>query len=179
MSIAPLHRAALAGAGLLLATAMPATAQRQVSAHVTAPDSVAWVVARQPIGIAEATLRSRDRGFAVLLNDTTVVFQMTDRGLEEVGRRIETDTASGIGSRILARMLGAGVVGLLDHGIAHRLSALREARVEGTRLVLENVAGERVFDEVDVNGRRVMDDFSPAEAERFAAAVNRAIRHQR
>jgi hypothetical protein len=30
-----------------------------------------------------------------------------------------------------------------------------------------------------MNGRRVMDDFTPAEAERFAAAVNRAIRAQR
>jgi hypothetical protein len=178
MSIALLHRAALA-AGLLAAAASPAAAQLRVSARVNAPDSVAWVVSRQPLGIAEATLRSRDRAFAVLLNDTTVVLQMTDRGLDEVGRRIETDSASGIGSRILARMLGAGVVGLLDHGIAHRLSALREARVEGTRLVLENVEGKRVFEDVDVNGRHVMDDFSPAEAERFAAAVNRAIRHQR
>jgi hypothetical protein len=178
MSIALLHRAALA-AGLLVAAASPAAAQLKVSAHVNAPDSVAWVISRQPLGIAEATLRSRDRAFAVLLNDTTVVLQMTDRGLDEVGHRIETDSASGIGSRILARMLGAGVVGLLDHGIAHRLSALREARVEGTRLVLENVAGERVFADVDVNGRHVMDDFAPAEAERFAAAVNRAIRHQR
>ena len=178
MSIALLHRAALA-AGLLAAAALPAAAQLRVSARVNAPDSVAWVVSRQPLGIAEATLRSRDRAFAVLLNDTTVVLQMTDRGLDEVGRRIETDSASGIGSRILARMLGAGVVGLLDHGIAHRLSALREARVEGTRLVLENVEGKRVFEDVDVNGRHVMDDFSPAEAERFAAAVNRAIRHQR
>jgi hypothetical protein len=51
--------------------------------------------------------------------------------------------------------------------------------VDGSRLILENQAGERVFEDVDVNGRHVMDDFSPAEAERFAAAVNRAIRRQR
>jgi hypothetical protein len=76
-------------------------------------------------------------------------------------------------------MLGAGVVGLLDHGIAHRLSALRQARVDGSRLVLENRQGERVFADVDVNGHRVMDDFSPAEAQRFAAAVNDAIKRQR
>ena len=178
MSIIRLHRVAIAGA-LYLAAASPSAAQRQVSAHVNAPDSVAWIVSRQALGIAEATLRSRDRAFAVLLNDTTVVLQLTDRGLDEVGRNIENDTTKNLGARILARMLGAGVVGLLDHGIAHRLSALREARVDGSRLILENQAGERVFEDVDVNGRHVMDDFSPAEAERFAAAVNRAIRRQR
>jgi hypothetical protein len=46
-------------------------------------------------------------------------------------------------------------------------------------LVLEDRAGKRVFDQVEFNGRQVMDDFSPAEAERFAAAVNRALRGQR
>ena len=179
MSVTSLFRARAAGVGLLLATAAPATAQLQVSARVHAPDSVAWVVPREPLGIADATLRNRDRTVAVLLNDTTLVLQLTDRGLDRINHEISSDSTSGIGSRFLARLLGAGVVGLLDHGIAHRLSALRAARVEGTRLVLENLEGERVFADVDVNGRPVMDDFSAAEAARFAAAVNDAIRRQR
>jgi hypothetical protein len=41
--------------------------------------------------------------------------------------------------------------------------------------VLEDRAGKRVFDRVELNGRDVMDDFSPDEASRFAAAVNRAL----
>jgi hypothetical protein len=68
---------------------------------------------------------------------------------------------------------------MFDHGIAYRLSALGSARADGSRLVLEDRAGKRVFDQVELNGRNVMDDFSPAEAERFAAAVNRAIRGHR
>jgi hypothetical protein len=180
MSVIPRLRAVVAGgAGALLAASVPAAAQLQVSAHVSTPDSVAWVVAREPLGIAEATLRNRDRTVAVLLNDTTIVLQLTDRGLDRISHEIENDSTKGIGSRFLARLLGAGVVGLLDHGIAHHLSALRAARVEGTRLVLENRDGARVFADVDVNGRRVMDDFSPAEAERFATAVNDAIRRAR
>ena len=73
-------------------------------------------------------------------------------------------------------MMGAALGELFDHGIAYDLRALRSARVEGNRLVLENLAGKRIFDNVEVNGRDVMDDFSPAEAARFAAAVNKAIR---
>ena len=179
MSVISRLRTLAAANALLLAAAAPATAQLQVSARVPAPDSVAWVVAREPLGVADATLRNRDRTVAVLLNDTTIVLQLTDRGLDRISHDIENDSTNGVGGRLLARILGAGVVGLLDHGIAHHLSALRAARVEGTRLVLENREGKRVFADVDVNGRRVMDDFSPAEAERFAAAVNDAIRRQR
>src|SRR6476661_10832965 len=100
-----LRALAAGGAGVLLAAATPAAAQVQVSARVTAPDSVAWVVPREPLGIADATLRSRDRTVAVLLNDTTVVLQLTDRGLDRISHEIENDSTKGIGGRFLARLL--------------------------------------------------------------------------
>ena len=173
--LAPL--AALIAVGLTLA-ARPAAAQRQLALRADAADSVAAVVSRQSADGAIATLRTRDRHVALLLSDTTVVLQFTDRGLDHVTTQL-SDEAQGAGGRKLARVLGAGLVELLDHGIAYRLSALRAARADGDRLVLEDHDGHRVFAGTEVNGRRVMDDFSPAEAERFAAAVNRAIRAQR
>ena len=35
--------------------------------------------------------------------------------------------------------------------------------------------GEKMLDNVEVNGRQVMEDFDPANAKRFATAVNAAI----
>jgi hypothetical protein len=173
--LAPLATALAVG---LVLAARPATAQGQVAMRTAAADSVATVVRRQPVEGANATLRTRDRHVALLLTDTTVVLQFTDRGLDHMNAELG-DRAQGTGGRILARMVGAGLAELLDHGIAYRLSALRGARADGGRLVLEDHTGSRVLAETEVNGRRVMDDFSPAEAERFAAAVNRAIRAQR
>jgi hypothetical protein len=169
---------ALSGA-LLSVASRPGAAQHSITVKADAPDSVAWIVPRQPLGVAEATLRTRDRHAAVLLNDTTLVLQLTDRGLANVTDHADEDTSRTVGGRILARMLGAGLAEMLDHGIAYRLSSLREAREDGGRLVLVDTQGRRVFDEVEVNGRRVMDDFSPADAERFAAKVNQAIRNQK
>ena len=169
--------AAVLAVGLVLA-ARPAAGQRQVAVRAAAADSVAAVVRRQPVTGAKATLRTRDRYVALLLTDTTVVLQFTERGLDHMRAEVG-DEAQGSGGRILARMLGAGLGELLDHGIAYRLSALRGARADGGRLVLEDHAGHRVFAGTEVNGRRVMDDFSPAEAERFAVAVNRVVRMQR
>ena len=169
--------APIAFASLLLGAAPRSSAQTSISVH--APDSVSWVVPRQPLGVAEATLRTIDRGVAVLLMDTTLVLQLTDRGLDRMSDDVAREPATGTGGRILARMIGAALTGMFDHGIAYRLSALRSARADGSRLVLEDAGGHRVFDQVEMNGRQVMDDFAPAEVERFAAAINRALRARR
>jgi hypothetical protein len=173
----PAALVALVAAALVLA-ARPAAGQSQITLRGEAADSVSWVVRRQPLDQADAALRTRDRHVALLLTDTAVVLQFTERGLDHVRDQLDEE-ASGVGARLLARVLGAGISGLLDHGIAYRLSALRAARAEGGRLVLEDHGGGRVFAGTEVNGRHVMDDFSPAEAERFAAVLNRAIRARR
>ncbi len=140
-----------------------------------ASDSVSWIAPRESLLAANAVLRTRDRQVALLLTDTTLVLQLTDHGLSHISQGMG-DGKTGRGDRILGRILAAGVAELLDHGIAYQLSALRSARAEGIRLVLEDRRGNRVFATTEVNGRRVMEDFSPAEAERFAATIRSAIR---
>jgi hypothetical protein len=164
-------RALAFGSGLLLLAA-PAAAQRTV----TSPSDTSWIVQRVPLARAVTTLRTRDAQVAVLLMDTTLVLQFTDQGLSRMNASIRDSAPQDVGHRLLARMVGSALGEMFDHGIAYKLRALRSARVEGNRLVLEDLAGKRVFDRVEVNGRDVMDDFSPAEASRFAAAVNRALR---
>jgi hypothetical protein len=108
--------------------------------------------------------------------DSTLVLQFTDQGLSRMDAGIRDSLPKDLGHRLLARMVGSALAEMFDHGIAYDLRALRSARAEGNRLVLEDLAGKRVFDRVEINGRNVMDDFSPGEASRFADAVNRARR---
>src|SRR5688572_30628649 len=118
--------------GALLAT-LPAGAlgaQTVRTSAAGASDSVAWVVRRQPLDAAQAILRTRKRDVAVLLTDTTVVLQFTNSGLDQVARSLESDPPKNVGGTIIANMLSAGIVSLLDHGIVYRLSGLREARVD-------------------------------------------------
>ena len=163
---------ALAFASGLLLLAAPAAAQRSG----TSPSDTSWIVQRVPLAQAATSLRTRDSQAAVLLMDTTLVLQLTDQGLSRMTTSIRDSAPQDFGHRLLARVVGSALGEMFDHGIAYNLRALRGARVEGNRLVLEDHAGKRVFDRVDINGRDVMEDFSPAEASRFAAAVNRAIR---
>jgi hypothetical protein len=108
----------------------------------------------------------------VLLADTTLVRQFTDQAWSKISAGIRPQD---FGHRLLARVVGSALGEMFDHGIAYNLRALRSAHAEGNRLMLEDHAGKRVFDQVEFNGRDVTDDFSPAEASRFAAAVDRAL----
>ncbi|HYH81953.1 MAG TPA: hypothetical protein VEX86_19260 [Longimicrobium sp.] len=168
------------GAGLSPLAAHPAAAQRGTTMRVNAADSLTSIVPRQRASSAEAALRTRDGQVAVLLLDSELVVQFTDEGLDRVTRDVgRAESAQGAAARILARMLGAGMAGLLDHGIACRLSELRGTSAQGSRLLVEDRRGRSVFSEMEVNGKQVMDDFPPAEARRFSEAVNRAIRRHR
>lgn len=166
-----LTRALVFMSGFLFA-ATPAAAQRAVGPSA----DTSWIVPRVEIAQARKSLPTRDAQAAVLLMDTTLVLQFSDKGLSRINASVRDSLPKDLGERMVARLVGSALSELFDHGIAYNLRALRSARVEGNRLVLEDRAGKRVFDKVEVNGRDVMNDFSPAEAESFAAAVNRALR---
>ncbi len=165
---------ALAVASSVLLLAAPLSAQTSVSVSVNSDSS--WIVPRVPLARAATSLRTRDTQAAVLLMDTTLVLQFTDEGLAKMNSGIRDSAPQDFGHRILARMAGAALGEMFDHGIAYDLRSLKGAHVEGNRLVLEDLAGNRLFEHVELNGHDVMDDFSPAEASRFAAAVNKALR---
>ncbi|MDB4874034.1 MAG: hypothetical protein JWM41_480 [Gemmatimonadetes bacterium] len=170
--VARLAACALAFASGLLLLAVPAAAQ-----HTGTPASdTSWIVPRAPLAQARNSLRTRDAQAAVLLMDTTLVLQFTDTALSRMNASVRDSAPQDFAHRLAARMVGSALSEMFDHGIAYNLRALRGARVEGNRLVLEDLAGKRVFDRVELNGRDVMNDFSPAEASRFAAAVNQALR---
>src|SRR5216110_1607649 len=77
-----------------------------VKIHVQ--DSIAHVVDRQSADQARFAIVSRDGRAALLLMDTTIVAQMTDRGLAHINSHEATDTIKGSANRIFARIaLGA------------------------------------------------------------------------
>lgn len=170
----------LALASGVLLSAAPAAAQRggatSDAPSITTSTDTTWIVSRVPLARARESLRTQDAQAAVLLLDTTLVLQFTDEGLSRMKAGVRDSGPQGVGQRLIAQVVGSTLGTMFDHGIAYDLRGLRGARAEGSRLVLEDRAGERVFDRVELNGRDVMADFSPTEASRFAAAVNRALR---
>lgn len=147
----------------------------RVSVHV--PDSVAHVIDRERPDRAQFAIVSRDGQAQLLLMDTTIVAQMTDRGLARLDSREVTDTIKGTANRIFARMALGALVPLLDHGIAYHLRDLADARYDDGRLLLMRSNGEEVFRDVEIGKGPLMESFSPDDARRFAARARAARAH--
>ena len=148
----------------------PALAQDSTGFHVTihVPDSVAHVVDRQSGEHSRFTIVSRDGQAQLLLMDTTIVAQLTDRGLARMDSHEATDSIKGTANRIFARMAIGALIPFFDHGIAYHLRDLAEAKYADGRLQLLRANGDEVFRDVEVGKGPLMESFSPADAVAFA-----------
>lgn len=166
-----LYSAAVA-AGFCLITGFSGRAGAQQVSIRTADDTAsARIVRRQDERAMLSSIRTRRDDAMLLLSSDELVLQLTDRALGKVA----SDVDSAAGTNLLSRMFRASLTALLDNALAIKLDEISHARADDTRLVLVNVEGKEILDKVEVNGRQVMEDFHPGDAERFAAAVNRAI----
>jgi len=161
---------------LLLSMATMARAQDSASMRVSihVPDSVAHVTERVPPSEARFAIVSRDGQAALLLMDTTIVAQMTDRGLARINARETTDTIQGAVNRMFARMALGALVPLFDHGVAYHLRDLADAKYADGRLQLLRANGEEVFRDVEIGKGPLMESFSADDAKAFAARVRAA-----
>jgi hypothetical protein len=165
---------ALAAMVAALAGAQDSTSMH-VSVHV--PDSVAHVIDREQAAHARFAIISRDGQAALLLMDTTIVAQMTDRGLGRINSRETTDTIKSAVNRVFARMALGALVPLFDHGIAYHLRDMANARYADGRLQILRANGEEVFRDVEIGKGPLMESFWPDDAKAFAARARAARAH--
>ena len=166
---------------VVVAALAPGVARGQdsttIHVNVHVPDSVAHIVDRERPDQARFYIVSRDRQAQLLLMDTTIVAQMTDRGLAHINSHEATDTIKGTANRIFARMALGALTPLLDHGIAYHLRDLADARYADGRLLLLRANGDEVFRDVEIGKGPLMESFSAADAKLFATKA-RAARAQ-
>jgi hypothetical protein len=90
--------------------------------------------------------------------------------------RRETDTAavsgSGFGAQ-MEKMVKGTVQSAIGTRVSIPLTAVRAVRYDGTTLVFEwNGTPPKMFVDARVNGKPLLASFAPADAQRFADAVN-------
>ena len=161
---------------LALAVAAPLSAQHTESMHVNVhvPDSIAHVVERESVEHARFAIVSRDGASTLLLMDTTIVAQMTDRGLARMNSHEATDTIQGVGNRMVARMVLGALQPLFDHGVAYHLRDMADARYADGRLQILRPNGEEVFRDSQIGHEPLMESFTPGDAKAFARRAREA-----
>jgi len=167
---------ALATLSIAILGGVPLSAQETGDMHVSVhvPDSVAHVIDRESTERARFTIVSRDGLAALLLMDTTIVAQMTDRGLARMNSREATDTIKSATTKLFARMALGALMPLFDHGIAYHLRDLGDAKYSDGRLLLLRASGEEVFRDVEVGKEPLMESFRAEDAIAFASQARAA-----
>ena len=160
---------------LVVALSAPAVAQKSggLNVSVNVPDSVAHIVERAAPAAGYAITTKDGTGMLVLM-DTTIVAQMTDRGLEKLRSKASTDSIKGATERMFARMVLGAIQPMFDHGIAYHLRDLASANYADDRLQLKRKNGEEIFRDLKLNNTRLMESFSPDDAKTFARKVDDA-----
>jgi hypothetical protein len=167
----------LLAVSLALGAAAPLHAQSHTASSATRDDSTSRVTNRRPLTHSTFHIVSVDGTEALLLTDTTIVAQLTDAGLARASSGIDSGTTSKdvpLAGRMIAGMVGGLLKPMFDHAIEYDLHDLDQASYSNDRLVLRSRGGSDVFGDTDFFGRKVMENFAPADAREFAARANRA-----
>jgi hypothetical protein len=139
-----------------------------------------WAQRHDP-GDARFTMTTEDGSSVLLLTGHVVALQLSDRVLHKADRemRREKDESDGFLAGIIKSAVLGGVRELLDHSLECPLHAVRDAEYRHGRLVLTTEDGERLFEDVKVDDRDVMEGFSDRDARDFVREFHRLRAHGR
>ena len=150
------------------------TSSMSVQIHVS--DSAGYVVDRTSADRARFAIVSENGDAALLLTDTAIVAQMTDRGLQHLNSADAKDTTKSVVGKMVTRMAVAALGSLFDHGIAYNLRDISDAKYDDGRLQLVGAKGQELFRDVKIDDTPLMESFRAEDAKKFAAKVRAAKR---
>lgn len=125
------------------------------------------------LGAGDARIVNTDSMFDLALIGDTISGGLAAKALTKA--RQETDTAAVKGSGFgadLEKMVKGTVQSALTTRVAFPLSAVRDVRYEGGRIVFEWNGKPRNFGHARSNNKDIMETFSEADAQRFVNAVH-------
>ena len=126
------------------------------------------------LGPGDIRIVTTNGGIDLALIGDSISSGLAPEALRKV--RIETDTAkvagSGFGSQI-EKMVKGSVQSAIGTRVSFPISAVREVRYDGEKLVFEwNGEPRKVFEQTKIDHKPLLASFSPDDAKRFADAVN-------
>jgi hypothetical protein len=145
-----------------------------------APDG-GVTISKSSVPVADDSLRAGDvrivttnGGVDLALIGDSISSGLSPAAIRKVRQETDTTkvTGTGFGSEI-EKMVKGSVQGAIGTRMSFPISAVREVRYDGEKLVFEwNGEPRRTFEAVKIDGKPMLASFSPADAKRFADAVN-------
>ena len=163
----------LVPAALALAPVQPVHAQHHGTRVELGDGSPARLAPRHSLAEARHAITTTNNVASLLLTRDAVAMQLTDRTLGEIGREFDDEAReSGVFARLVSNVVRGSVQTMLRRSVEYPVRDLRSVEYAGGRLVFTTEEGERIFEDVEVNGTEVMESFAPGDARAFVREFN-------
>jgi len=129
-----------------------------------------------PDSLAAGDIRivSTNGGVDLAMIGDSISTGLSPAALQKVQQETDTSKVTGTGfGASLERMVKGTVQGAIGTRVSFPVSAVREARYDGEKIVFE-WSGEprKIFDNAKIDGKPLLASFAPEDARRFVDAVN-------
>lgn len=170
---------------LLLAVSLPAgvSLAHERAGHTVRLDGctteppVTWGT-RHDIAHARYAMPTRDGSVVLLITRGEVAVQLSDRTMRQIDREMECerDEDEGVLADAIKTAVLGGVRALLDRSLECPLDELRDVRYHDGRLDLITRDGDRIFEDVEIEDRDLLESFRAQDARAFVEEFRR-LRH--
>jgi hypothetical protein len=131
-------------------------------------------VSHDSLAAGDVRIVASNGGVDLALIGDSISTGLSPTALEKVHQETDTSKVTGTGfSASLEKMVKGTVQGAIGTRVSFPVSAVREARYDGEKIVFE-WAGEprKIFDNTKIDGKPLLASFAPEDARRFVDAVN-------
>jgi hypothetical protein len=108
-----------------------------------------------------------------------MLIQFSDSFMDELDEELKSEMAQDEEephfAMVIKSMVTSGVKTMLDRAIAIPLSEISEVYYRDGKLYIMNHEGEELFDDLDINDKKVMEDFRGRDARRFVAETEKRM----
>ena len=115
----------------------------------------------------------------LIVAEAGIAIQFSDEFLNNLEHEIknegdENSEASKLGD-VIRSMVGSGVRSILDHAILIPFYEIGSISYEDGRICITDVNGNELFENLEINDKQVMEDFSRRDSRRFVSNVEKLL----
>lgn len=124
---------------------------------------------------AFSAITTREGSVDLMITESDLLIQFSDEGLKRINHQINKDADDSHFAEVIKSMVSSGVQTLLDRAMKVPLYEISEISYSEGNLIIRNREGQKIFEDLDIEGKYVMKDFSRDDALQFVADAERLL----
>ena len=123
-------------------------------------------------------ITNSDETVNLIVAETGIAIQFSDQfmnNLEDEINSNESDGDDSVLAKTIKSMVSSGVRTILDHAILIPFYEIGSVSYKDGRIYITDVNGKELFEDLEINNKQVMEDFSRRDSRRFVADAEKLL----